>query len=110
MKNSESSFIILSLYVDDILLASIDLKMLNEIKDQLKSQFQMKDMGKASLVLGIKIIRDRKIEKLIVSQKKLTQIVGEGAISWANKKQTCVVHYTMEAETITYSTIVTKVV
>ena len=33
MKNSESSFIILSLYVDDILLASIDLKMLNEIKD-----------------------------------------------------------------------------
>ena len=32
----------------------------------------MKDMGKASLVLGIKIIRDRKIEKLIVSQKKLT--------------------------------------
>ena len=49
MKNSTSSFMILSFYVDDVLLASNNLKILNEIKDWLKYQFEMKDMGEASL-------------------------------------------------------------
>lgn len=60
---------ILSLYVDDVLLASNDLGMLNDTKDWLKSQFEMKDMGDASFVLGIKIIRDRNVKKLSLSQE-----------------------------------------
>ena len=67
MKNGGSSIMSLSLYVDDISLASNDLKMLNKIKVLLKSQFEIKDMGEASFVLGIKIIGDRKIKKLSLS-------------------------------------------
>ena len=57
---SGSSFTILSLYVDDILLASNDLNMRQSIKSWLNSKFEMKDMGEASYVLGIKIMRNRK--------------------------------------------------
>ena len=58
--NSGSDFIILSLYVDDILIAGNRVESICEVKDFLKSQFEMKDLGEASYVLGIQIIRDRK--------------------------------------------------
>jgi hypothetical protein len=52
-------FTILVLYVDDILLASSDKNMLYETKSFLSSNFDMKDLGDASYVLGIEIHRDR---------------------------------------------------
>jgi len=45
--------------VDDILLASSDVGLLLETKKFLSSNFDMKDLGEASLVLGIEIHRDR---------------------------------------------------
>jgi Reverse transcriptase (RNA-dependent DNA polymerase) len=55
LKVSGSKFIILVLYVDDILLASSDLDMLFEIKCFLSKKFDMKDLGEDSFVIGIKI-------------------------------------------------------
>jgi hypothetical protein len=54
-----SVFIILVLYVDDILLACSDNNLLHETKGFLSSNFDMKDFGDASYVLGIEIHRDR---------------------------------------------------
>jgi hypothetical protein len=62
-------FIILVLYVDDILLASSDKRMLHETKGFLSSNFDMKDLGEASYVLGIEIHRDRAKGVLGLSQK-----------------------------------------
>jgi hypothetical protein len=62
-------FIILVLYVDDILLASSDKRMLHETKGFLSSNFDMKDLGEASYVLGIEIHRDRTKRVLGLSQK-----------------------------------------
>jgi len=45
--------------VDDILLASSDVNLLLETKKFLSSNFDMKDLGEASFVLGIEIHRDR---------------------------------------------------
>ena len=59
MKVSGSSFIFLVLYVDDILLATNDTDLLAETKQMLCNYFDMKDLGEASFVLGIKIVRDR---------------------------------------------------
>lgn len=56
---SGSKFIILVLYADDILLASNDLGMIHETKGYLESNFDMKDIGEATFVIGIKIFRDR---------------------------------------------------
>ena len=59
MRVSGSSYIFLVLYVDDILLASNDSDLLIETKHMLSTHFDMKDLGEASYVLGIKILRDR---------------------------------------------------
>ena len=59
MKVNGSKFIFLVLYVDDILLAANDTDLLIETKQLLFSHFDMKDLGEASFVLGIQILRDR---------------------------------------------------
>ena len=69
LKVSGSKFIILVLYVDDILLASNDLGLLHEAKQFLSQNFDMKDMGEASYVIGIEIHRDRSRGILGLSQK-----------------------------------------
>ena len=48
--------VFLILYVDDILLIGNDKESMNDIKDWLSRNFQMKDLGNASYVLGIQII------------------------------------------------------
>ncbi|KAK1643583.1 hypothetical protein QYE76_061388 [Lolium multiflorum] len=62
VKFKGSRFTILVLYVDDILLACSDKDMLHETKNFLSSNFDMKDLGEASYVLGIEIHRDRSKE------------------------------------------------
>uniref|UniRef100_A0A6N2LRF5 Integrase catalytic domain-containing protein n=1 Tax=Salix viminalis TaxID=40686 RepID=A0A6N2LRF5_SALVM len=69
MKVSGSKFSILVLYVDDILIAANDMGMLSDVKKYLSSNFEMKDMGEASYVIGIEIIRDRSQGLLSLSQK-----------------------------------------
>ncbi|RVW32749.1 Retrovirus-related Pol polyprotein from transposon TNT 1-94 [Vitis vinifera] len=49
----------LVLYVDDILLATNDKGLLHEVKQFLSKNFDVKDMGEASYVIGIKIHRDK---------------------------------------------------
>jgi hypothetical protein len=55
--------------VDDILLASSDVSLLLEINRFLSSNFDMKDLSKASFILQIEIHRDRRNEVLRLSQK-----------------------------------------
>jgi len=69
IKIKGSSFIILVLYVDDILLASSDKNLFYETKGFLSSNFDMKDLGDASYVLGIEIHRDRSKGALGLSRK-----------------------------------------
>ena len=54
-KINGSKFIFLVLYVDDILLASNDIGLLHETKRFLSNNFEMKDIGNASFMLGIQI-------------------------------------------------------
>ncbi|KAL4271452.1 hypothetical protein GQ457_13G004180 [Hibiscus cannabinus] len=68
-KVSESKICFLILYVDDILLATNDRGMLHEVKQFLFKNFDMKDMGDASYVIGIKIHRDRHKGVLGLSQE-----------------------------------------
>ena len=59
IKFKGKDFTILVFYVNDILLASRNKDMLYETKSFLYSNFDMKDLGDASYVLGIEIHRDR---------------------------------------------------
>jgi hypothetical protein len=69
LKVSGSKVIFLVLYVDDILLASNDLGLLHDTKQFISQNFEMKDLGEASYVIGIEIHRDRKQRILKLSQK-----------------------------------------
>jgi hypothetical protein len=63
------------LYVDDILLVSSDVHLLLEINSFLSSHFNMKDLGEAFYVLGIKIHQDREKWVLGLSQKSYIEKV-----------------------------------
>ena len=47
-----SKFIFLVIYVNNILLACNDLELLQEMKDFPSQNFEMKDLGEASYVIG----------------------------------------------------------
>lgn len=68
-KVSVSRICFLVLYVDDILFASNDKGFLYEVKQFLSKNFDMKDMGEASYIIGIKIHRDRSRGILGLSQE-----------------------------------------
>ena len=54
-----NSYIILLLYMDDMLIAGSSIEKINNLKKQLSKQFAMKDLGAAKQILGMRIIRDK---------------------------------------------------
>ncbi|KAJ9542203.1 hypothetical protein OSB04_028709 [Centaurea solstitialis] len=67
-KFSGSIVTFLVLYVDDILLIGNDVPTLQSVKSWLSRCFQMKDLGEAAYILGIKIYRNRSKRLIGLSQ------------------------------------------
>ena len=65
----DNDFIILLLYVDDMLVVGPNKDRVQELKAQLAREFDMKDLGPANKILGMQIHRDRKNRKIWLSQK-----------------------------------------
>ena len=59
VKFFNNSYIILLLYVDDMLIVGSSIEEINNLKKQLSKQFAMKDLGATKQILGMKIIRDK---------------------------------------------------
>ena len=76
-KVSGSKICFLGLYVNDILLATNDKEMLCEVKQFPSENFDMKDIGEASYVIGIKIHKDRHKGILGLSQENYINKVLE---------------------------------
>jgi hypothetical protein len=76
-KLENGSFIILLLYVDDMLVVGSNMKDINVLKKKLANSFAMKDLGAAKKILGMRITRDRKNHKLTLSQGEYTEKVLE---------------------------------
>ena len=74
---SNDDFIILLLYVDDMLIIGHDTSKIAELKGELSKSFAMKDLGAAKKILGMKISRDRKNGKLWLSQEDYIEKVLE---------------------------------
>ncbi|KAL0335808.1 UNVERIFIED_CONTAM: Retrovirus-related Pol polyprotein from transposon TNT 1-94 [Sesamum radiatum] len=67
--------IILCLYVDDILLIGSCIEIITETKSFLKNKFEMKDMGEADVILGIKLIRST--DGIAISQSHYVEKILE---------------------------------
>ena len=65
-----NKFLILILYVDDILLACSDREKMNEVKQNLCRNFDMTDIGEPKSFLGLNITSDRKAKVLKINQEK----------------------------------------
>ena len=76
-KARDGSLLILVLYVDDMLLAGKAHDELDALKAQLKKSFEMKDLGQASHILGMRIRRDRHQGLLYLSQREYIHKVLE---------------------------------
>ncbi|WJX13388.1 hypothetical protein P8452_03779 [Trifolium repens] len=72
---SEGDFIILLLYVDDMLIVGKNISRIKELKNTLSESFAMNDLGEARKILGIEIVRDRNEKKLYLSQEKYVEKV-----------------------------------
>ena len=57
VKDTDKGYVIVCLYVDDMLIVGSNNDMIKTTKKMLNSQFDMKDMGIADVILGIKITR-----------------------------------------------------
>lgn len=76
-KSFNGIFIILVLYVDDMLIASKSMEEISRLKAQLSRTFEMKDLGAEKHILGMEIHRDRKNGKLWLSQQKYVEKILE---------------------------------
>lgn len=68
VKKYEDCYIILLLYVDNMLIVGLDMEKIKELKEQLLKEFELKDFVLAKKILGIKINRDRSVGILKLSQ------------------------------------------
>jgi hypothetical protein len=67
---------ILSLgFVDDMLLIGNNMDVIKEVKKQLSSKFDMKDISAANFILGMEIKRDRATRNIWLNQAKYIGIV-----------------------------------
>ena len=76
-KFPDGEFLILLLYVDDMLMVEQDASMIGYLKKDLFKAFGMKDLGPARQILSMKITRDRKAKKLWLSQEKYVEQILE---------------------------------
>ena len=69
LKRVGKSVIYLAIYVDDLLILSNDIQLLEQEKAAFSKKFVMHDLGEARFILGMKITRDRQSRKLWLTQE-----------------------------------------
>ena len=74
-KLQNGSLLYLLLYVDDMLVACDTLFEVENVKELLSNEFEMKDLGKAKKILGMEIMKDRSKGVLYLSQRKYIEKV-----------------------------------
>jgi hypothetical protein len=74
-KQVGNHFIYVVLYVDDMLLVGNNMDVINEVKSQLSSKFDMKDLGVANFIMGMEIKRDHANKKLWLNQRKIVEMI-----------------------------------
>lgn len=75
VKRSEGSVIMITLYVDDLLIAGSSIAAVQSLKSKLADRFEMEDCDEAKVCLGLEISRNRDIRLLKLSQTEYAKKV-----------------------------------
>ncbi|XP_073298295.1 uncharacterized protein [Primulina huaijiensis] len=73
VESTRESYVMVCLYVDDMLIMGNNQKLIKGTKKMLTKHFDMKDMGIADVILGIKIFRT--LEAIVLSQSHYVETV-----------------------------------
>ncbi|KAH9718762.1 hypothetical protein KPL71_022343 [Citrus sinensis] len=88
-KEISRDMVYLILYVDDMLIASKSMEHINFLKQQLKGEFEMKDLGPAKKILGMQLIRDWKSGTLFLTQEEyIMRVLDKFDMTTAKPMQT----------------------
>ena len=71
-KKCTDSYVFLLLYVNKMLIAGSSMREINNLKTRLSTTFEMKDLGPAKQILGMKISRVKSASTLNLSQEIYT--------------------------------------
>lgn len=74
---SGDALVILTLYVDDILISGKDPELVANLKKELRDRFEMTDMGEVNLILGMEVTRSYEEGTLVDSQKGYVKSILE---------------------------------
>lgn len=77
MQGEDGHATFMLVYVDDVLIASRQLRSVEQVKSKLMGAFDARDMGDASYFLGMDICRDRGARVLTLHQRQYTKDVLE---------------------------------
>lgn len=67
-RHDGNKILIVSIYVDDLLIFSNDETLERQLKSELSKRFEMKDMGEASSVLGVRITHNKDDNSIAIDQ------------------------------------------
>ena len=92
-KNTDS-YVFLLLYVDDILIAGSSMREIKNLKTRLFAAFEMKDLGPAKQILGMKISRDRSVGTSNLSQELyIEKVLSRFRVNDAKSKTTLLANH-----------------
>ena len=71
----KSGFIMISIYVNNLLIAATSIELIKEVKEVLSKEFNMKDLGEARIIIGMQIIHHQLKRLLTLDQASYIQDV-----------------------------------
>ena len=72
VRHHKDHSVYLLVYVDDILIVSSSAESVKQVKEMLTSTFDLRDLGEASIFVGLEIERDRAARTLTIRQSRMT--------------------------------------
>nr|GEX26332.1 retrovirus-related Pol polyprotein from transposon TNT 1-94 [Tanacetum cinerariifolium] len=81
---------------------------IEKLKTRLKSEFEMKDLGEAKMILGIEIVKDRKLRKLCLTQKQYLKSDVMSPKNDADRAYMEKVYYENDIGSLMYAMICTR--
>jgi hypothetical protein len=73
----DDHYIIVIIYVDDLIVMATNKTLINQVRNQLKTEFDIKELGELKYCLGIEVIRDRKSKTIKINQEAMIKRVSE---------------------------------
>ena len=86
---NEVGFVVLTLYVDELLLLNANKLLLDKLKKQLMDRFEITYMGDGSSVVGVNVTRDREKGTITINQRDYTEdAIGRFSLKGCNPAHT----------------------